>query len=289
MCRHTIHSSRVFFCITPFNFIQLALSFLAAQFAKKTLSYRARWRLPRLWRVCLCLQEQALPVAWTILERRGLCVFGRWGVQSLVASFSDHFCHFYALVTWFFALSGKYAEDIFGELFIQANTFASRVSSLAERVDRLQVKVTQLDPKEEEGKEAEISICRLCWAVAWNFFPWFIKKWGGEITENYGVLLWNDTNLGDVKEPFHLYHTSTHSLSPISPILFFSNSPSPQSCFATIKVLGRFSPPKEGPARSGHIVNLCVASFCSVMKWLGCWQPCGASPEGEKEKKKTWL
>ncbi|XP_011356002.1 wiskott-Aldrich syndrome protein family member 2 [Pteropus vampyrus] len=44
----------------------------------------------------------------------------------------------------------KYAEDIFGELFIQANTFASRVSSLAERVDRLQVKVTQLDPKEEE-------------------------------------------------------------------------------------------------------------------------------------------
>uniref|UniRef100_G3SXE8 Wiskott-Aldrich syndrome protein family member n=1 Tax=Loxodonta africana TaxID=9785 RepID=G3SXE8_LOXAF len=45
----------------------------------------------------------------------------------------------------------KYAEDIFGELFTQANTFASRVSSLAERVDRLQVKVTQLDPKEEEG------------------------------------------------------------------------------------------------------------------------------------------
>ncbi|XP_074832519.1 actin-binding protein WASF2 isoform X2 [Carettochelys insculpta] len=44
----------------------------------------------------------------------------------------------------------KFAEDIFGELFTQANTFACRVSSLAERVDRLQVKVTQLDPKEEE-------------------------------------------------------------------------------------------------------------------------------------------
>ncbi|XP_044290801.1 wiskott-Aldrich syndrome protein family member 2 isoform X2 [Varanus komodoensis] len=44
----------------------------------------------------------------------------------------------------------KFAEDIFGELFTQANTFASRVSSLVERVDRLQVKVTQLDPKEEE-------------------------------------------------------------------------------------------------------------------------------------------
>ncbi|NXL40130.1 WASF2 protein, partial [Glaucidium brasilianum] len=44
----------------------------------------------------------------------------------------------------------KFAEDIFGELFTQANTFASRVSVLVERVDRLQVKVTQLDPKEEE-------------------------------------------------------------------------------------------------------------------------------------------
>ncbi|KFO37680.1 Wiskott-Aldrich syndrome protein family member 2 [Fukomys damarensis] len=44
----------------------------------------------------------------------------------------------------------KNAEDIFGELFTQAKTFASRVSLLAERVDRLQVKVTQLDPKEEE-------------------------------------------------------------------------------------------------------------------------------------------
>ncbi|CDQ89322.1 unnamed protein product, partial [Oncorhynchus mykiss] len=44
----------------------------------------------------------------------------------------------------------KYAEDVFGELFVQAGTFAIRVNSLGERVDRLQVKVTQLDPKEEE-------------------------------------------------------------------------------------------------------------------------------------------
>ncbi|XP_035285539.1 wiskott-Aldrich syndrome protein family member 2 [Anguilla anguilla] len=44
----------------------------------------------------------------------------------------------------------KYAEDVFGELFIQASTFAVRVNTLGERVDRLQVKVTQLDPKEEE-------------------------------------------------------------------------------------------------------------------------------------------
>ncbi|KAG7501364.1 hypothetical protein JOB18_047491 [Solea senegalensis] len=44
----------------------------------------------------------------------------------------------------------KYAEDVFGELFIQAGAFATRVNTLGERVDRLQVKVTQLDPKEEE-------------------------------------------------------------------------------------------------------------------------------------------
>lgn len=48
--------------------------------------------------------------------------------------------------------AGKYAEDVFGELFVQAGAFAVRVSTLGERVDRLQVKVTQLDPKEEEGK-----------------------------------------------------------------------------------------------------------------------------------------
>ncbi|XP_029920133.1 actin-binding protein WASF2 [Myripristis murdjan] len=44
----------------------------------------------------------------------------------------------------------KYAEDVFGELFEQAGAFAIRVNTLGERVDRLQVKVTQLDPKEEE-------------------------------------------------------------------------------------------------------------------------------------------
>lgn len=48
--------------------------------------------------------------------------------------------------------AGKYAEDVFGELFAQAGAFAIRVNTLGERVDRLQVKVTQLDPKEEEGK-----------------------------------------------------------------------------------------------------------------------------------------
>ncbi|XP_068125356.1 actin-binding protein WASF2 [Hyperolius riggenbachi] len=44
----------------------------------------------------------------------------------------------------------RYAEDIFGELFTEASLFAHRVGTLGERVERLQVKVTQLDPKEEE-------------------------------------------------------------------------------------------------------------------------------------------
>ncbi|KAK3511669.1 hypothetical protein QTP70_014560 [Hemibagrus guttatus] len=44
----------------------------------------------------------------------------------------------------------RFAEDVFGELFVQASKFADRVNTLGERVDKLQVKVTQLDPKEEE-------------------------------------------------------------------------------------------------------------------------------------------
>lgn len=47
---------------------------------------------------------------------------------------------------------GKYAEDIFGESFNEAHSFSFRVNSLQERVDRLSVSVTQLDPKEEECK-----------------------------------------------------------------------------------------------------------------------------------------
>ncbi|KAK3522666.1 hypothetical protein QTP86_029134 [Hemibagrus guttatus] len=44
----------------------------------------------------------------------------------------------------------KYAEDLFGELFNEAHAFSFRVNSLQERVDRLSISVTQLDPKEEE-------------------------------------------------------------------------------------------------------------------------------------------
>ncbi|KAG7273943.1 hypothetical protein CRUP_011079, partial [Coryphaenoides rupestris] len=45
----------------------------------------------------------------------------------------------------------KHAEDIFGELFNEANTFYLRANSLQDRIDRLAVKVTQLDSTVEEG------------------------------------------------------------------------------------------------------------------------------------------
>ncbi|XP_043922660.1 wiskott-Aldrich syndrome protein family member 1 [Protopterus annectens] len=52
----------------------------------------------------------------------------------------------------------KYAEDVFGELFNEAHTFSFRVNSLQERVDRLSVSITQLDPKEEELSLQDITM-----------------------------------------------------------------------------------------------------------------------------------
>ncbi|KAL6485808.1 hypothetical protein MHYP_G00052000 [Metynnis hypsauchen] len=52
----------------------------------------------------------------------------------------------------------KYAEDLFGELFNEAHAFSFRVNSLQERVDRLSISVTQLDPKEEELSLQDITM-----------------------------------------------------------------------------------------------------------------------------------
>lgn len=77
--------------------------------------------------------------------------------------------------------------------------------------------------------------------------------------------------------------TLPHTPSPIPPIPFLK-CPLPQSYFATIKVLGRFLSPQKRPARSGHIVNLCVASFL-----LGSWNGWAADslvglPQGQRKK-----
>lgn len=50
-----------------------------------------------------------------------------------------------------FVTAGRHAEDIFGELFNEANSFYMRMNNLQERVDQLAVKVTQLDSTVEEG------------------------------------------------------------------------------------------------------------------------------------------
>ncbi|XP_040041458.1 actin-binding protein WASF3 [Gasterosteus aculeatus] len=52
----------------------------------------------------------------------------------------------------------RHAEDIFTELFTEANTFYLRMSSLQERVDLLAVKVTQLDSTVEEVSLQDINM-----------------------------------------------------------------------------------------------------------------------------------
>ncbi|XP_008318863.1 wiskott-Aldrich syndrome protein family member 3 [Cynoglossus semilaevis] len=52
----------------------------------------------------------------------------------------------------------RHAEDIFGELFNEANSFYLRMSSLQERVDHLAVKVTQLDSTVEEVSLQDINM-----------------------------------------------------------------------------------------------------------------------------------
>ncbi|XP_032075539.1 wiskott-Aldrich syndrome protein family member 3 isoform X2 [Thamnophis elegans] len=52
----------------------------------------------------------------------------------------------------------KHAEDIFGELFNEANNFYIRANSLQDRIDRLSVKVTQLDSTVEEVSLQDINM-----------------------------------------------------------------------------------------------------------------------------------
>ncbi|KAM8898766.1 actin-binding protein WASF3-like [Spinachia spinachia] len=52
----------------------------------------------------------------------------------------------------------NHAENVFGELFNEANTFYVRANSLQDRIDRLAVKVTQLDSSVEEVSLQEINL-----------------------------------------------------------------------------------------------------------------------------------
>ncbi|XP_045897048.1 wiskott-Aldrich syndrome protein family member 3-like isoform X2 [Micropterus dolomieu] len=53
---------------------------------------------------------------------------------------------------------GKHAENVFGELFNEANNFYGRANSLQDRIDRLAVKVTQLDSSVEEVSLHDINM-----------------------------------------------------------------------------------------------------------------------------------
>lgn len=52
----------------------------------------------------------------------------------------------------------KHAENVFGELFNEANTFYGRANSLQDRIDRLAIKVTQLDSSVEEVSLQDINL-----------------------------------------------------------------------------------------------------------------------------------
>ncbi|KAK9536692.1 hypothetical protein VZT92_006455 [Zoarces viviparus] len=52
----------------------------------------------------------------------------------------------------------NHAENVFGELFNEANTFYVRSNSLQDRIDRLAVKVTQLDSSVEEVSLQDINL-----------------------------------------------------------------------------------------------------------------------------------
>uniref|UniRef100_A0A8C6M536 Wiskott-Aldrich syndrome protein family member n=1 Tax=Nothobranchius furzeri TaxID=105023 RepID=A0A8C6M536_NOTFU len=52
----------------------------------------------------------------------------------------------------------KHAENVFGELFNEANTFYVRANSLQDRIDHLAVKVTQLDSSVEEVSLQDINM-----------------------------------------------------------------------------------------------------------------------------------
>ncbi|XDV19758.1 hypothetical protein PO909_025174 [Leuciscus waleckii] len=52
----------------------------------------------------------------------------------------------------------KHAEDVFGELFNEANTFYLRANSLQDRIDRLAIKVTELDSSVEEVSLQDINM-----------------------------------------------------------------------------------------------------------------------------------
>lgn len=102
------------------------------------------------------LYETPFPAdsCFTLCHITGVLI-GRWSLRGfswLQVTIKSLSLIFLFLLLLFFLFPGKHAEDIFGELFNEANTFYLRANSLQDRIDRLAVKVTQLDSTVEEGE-----------------------------------------------------------------------------------------------------------------------------------------
>ncbi|MFT7802106.1 wiskott-Aldrich syndrome protein family member 3-like [Arapaima gigas] len=108
----------------------------------------------RLWRA-------AMPLVKRIIEPRHLC---RGALPDGVTSELECVTNstLAAIIKQLGSLS-RHAEDIFGELFNEANSFYMRMNSLQEKVDLLAVKVTQLDSTVEEALNPDRGPSTLLW------------------------------------------------------------------------------------------------------------------------------
>ena len=66
----------------------------------------------------------------------------------------------------------KHAENLFAEIFNEANSYLERTAALEKRVTKLAVDVTELDPVQEEGASNFNSTPLYFWrrlALAWGY------------------------------------------------------------------------------------------------------------------------
>ncbi|XP_051882092.1 actin-binding protein WASF3-like isoform X2 [Pristis pectinata] len=103
----------------------------------------------------LCSQEN-MPLVKRNIEPRHLC-HGALpeGISNELECVTNNTLA--AIIRQLSSLS-KHAEDIFGELFNEASNFHIRANSLQDRIDRLAVKVTQLDSTVEEVSLQDINM-----------------------------------------------------------------------------------------------------------------------------------
>lgn len=101
-------------------------------------------------------EEEVMPLVKRNIEPRHLCHAALPdGIGSELECVTNNTLS--AIIRQLSSLS-KHAEDVFGELFNEANTFYTRANSLQDRIDRLAVKVTELDSTVEEVSLQDINM-----------------------------------------------------------------------------------------------------------------------------------